>query len=1094
MQKSSLKINIKASIFNWVLIFCLILIEGCSDNKSTNNLTEEDISQLNHAAGLMGQYNYSEAFETLDALHKKHPQNSRIKLDLAVATLNRQQHGDIQKALNLATQVNQQQAQNARAKYLLGILYLYQGNSKEAALHLKLVLTLQQEDAYVHYFYAQAIEQLGQTKEAFKHYKRAAELLPYLRSAIYAAAMAARKTGNKNEAKQYLNRYRKLKNNPRGLLAEFKYTRMGRLAELATSKEQLTQPTPFVPKSAVWEIVKEIEIPQSNYFSLVQNINPKIKSRIISFNNLKDIPRVSEKTSNISLENFPLSDVKSTALGDINNDGLTDLVVCSSGRWKLYLQLAATGWNEVSVFPQQSPQSCGDVKLFDADHDGDVDIFIANFSGADELFSNNGDLSFRRLSENWTLKNQANTIQILPVDWDHDRDLDIILLKDNGKLLLLKNQLLWNYEIETINLESSNSKIEKILVLDNNSDGNWELLTSEKTTLRLWNKTKPMQWKSKIITETIFTNDNFLVEDFDGDGLLELVSYGTKGMVWYNLTNLNQTKVIFNKPVTSLKVMAQNNSKGPGLLALTTSKTGSRIIIFSETANQSTFVKLQLQGGNNDSKAMRTNRQAIGAEIRGRVGQRWVIPTAFTANSSFGQDFVPKMVSTLGTDKLDYVEIRWPDGVYQTELNLSKGNSVITEKQRQLSSCPVLFVETEKGYQFVSDILGVGGVGFLAQPGEYVESRPWEYFLLPSNLIPPGSKKVSIKITEPMEENTYLDSVKLHRYKLPEEWQMVVDERMGVNPPLPSGEALFYKNSYLADSAVNANGDDISHFLEEVDNNPVPIEELHHQHIGLVEKPQQLSLSFAVLEKNSSDKKYGLIIDGWVEYPYSQTVFAAWQSGQTYNSPTIEIKVNNQWEVLHHQLGYPAGMPRTSFFPLNGMPKSVTGIRITTNLELYFDSIKLVEIETPPAMEHDVAVLTSATMEYIGFPQRSNAASNRPVYNYKKRTPYSDMKTLTGDFTRFGEISELVAVEDNAFAIIGSGESVAIEFNFKNNHSTLNNEFYVLEARGYAKDMDLYTNTGGTVSPLPVTQLDNLNTKTAEKLHHKYNTRYQDGW
>ena len=76
--------------------------------------------------------------------------------------------------------------------------------------------------------------------------------------------------------------------------------------------------------------------------------------------------------------------------------------------------------------------------------------------------------------------------------------------------------------------------------------------------------------------------------------------------------------------------------------------------------------------------------------------------------------------------------IDWSDGVFQTELGLAAGDThLLAETQRQLSSCPVLFAWDGERYAFVSDLLGVGGLGFLVAPGRYAEPRPWEYFLLP---------------------------------------------------------------------------------------------------------------------------------------------------------------------------------------------------------------------------------------------------------------------------------------------------------------------------------------------------------------------------
>ena len=66
--------------------------------------------------------------------------------------------------------------------------------------------------------------------------------------------------------------------------------------------------------------------------------------------------------------------------------------------------------------------------------------------------------------------------------------------------------------------------------------------------------------------------------------------------------------------------------------------------------------------------------------------------------------------------------VDWPDGVYQTELSLATGElQRVVETQRQLASCPVLFAWNGERFQFISDVLGVGGIGFAIGPNEYAE-------------------------------------------------------------------------------------------------------------------------------------------------------------------------------------------------------------------------------------------------------------------------------------------------------------------------------------------------------------------------------------
>ena len=59
----------------------------------------------------------------------------------------------------------------------------------------------------------------------------------------------------------------------------------------------------------------------------------------------------------------------------------------------------------------------------------------------------------------------------------------------------------------------------------------------------------------------------------------------------------------------------------------------------------------------------------------------------------------------------------------------------IEETQRQLSSCPVLFAFDGRHFAFVTDLLGVGGIGTPTSPGVYDPPRPRENVLLPDGLL-----------------------------------------------------------------------------------------------------------------------------------------------------------------------------------------------------------------------------------------------------------------------------------------------------------------------------------------------------------------------
>lgn len=75
-------------------------------------------------------------------------------------------------------------------------------------------------------------------------------------------------------------------------------------------------------------------------------------------------------------------------------------------------------------------------------------------------------------------------------------------------------------------------------------------------------------------------------------------------------------------------------------------------------------------------------------------------------------------------------------------------------------------------------------------------------------------------------------------------------------------------------------------------------------------------------------------------------------------------------------------------------------------------------------------------------------------------------------------------------AIIGPGEEVHLEFDAAAPPPPGWRRYFVLETRGWAKDMDLYTRDGETVGPLPSTGKPEA---VRDQLHERYNTRYQSG-
>lgn len=123
--------------------------------------------------------------------------------------------------------------------------------------------------------------------------------------------------------------------------------------------------------------------------------------------------------------------------GDINNDGLIDLYFTSNqGENKLYLNKGNFVFEDITR--SAGVGGVGNWKtgttMADVNGDGYLDIFVCGvgnykkFDGRNQLFINNGDMTFTDRSKEYGLAFQGFSTQAAFFDYDNDGDLDMYLL------------------------------------------------------------------------------------------------------------------------------------------------------------------------------------------------------------------------------------------------------------------------------------------------------------------------------------------------------------------------------------------------------------------------------------------------------------------------------------------------------------------------------------------------------------------------------------------------------------------------------------------------------------------------------------------
>jgi tetratricopeptide (TPR) repeat protein len=1094
------------------LLAFLGLFEAVPQTPPTANPAEA--ARLNNlGAAYMNQQLFEKALKSFQQAAALDPKLTIARLNQGIAFLNMQKIDEAKATLEAALK---QDPKNPNAWFNLGLLAKNAGDAQAAIDAFHRVVELDPNDADTWYFLGAAYVQAKQFPQAIESFQHALQLNPLHASAEFGLSRAYQQSTDVDHAREHLKKFQYITQNKIGAPMSLAYGEQGQYSRAVESASavlkapaqikvrfvDVTAQAGIVGKSNGSEATDMAAFlgPGACFLDFYGDGRPDLfvadhgpEGGLALYHNLGS-GKFEDVTKKAGLD--PTQHAIGCTAGDYDNDGAPDLAVSFNGRiLLLHNEKNGTFKNVTDAAGIKSPGFNAGVTFVDYDHDGDLDLYVTRYGnepessphdpparphviGSNVMWRNNGNGEFTDVTESVGLKGTTPSLAAIGTDYNNDRAVDIAItgwkvftigssIYENPREGKFVERELWS---RTMPWSTAG-----IAVLDFDHDGWMDLAFThfDGRGISLWQNNHGKSFEEVKLPDTDWVRAYGVAAiDYDNDGWVDLVAVGEtkegKGEVrlFRNLgadgfkdvtADVGLDKIQLKDP----RAIITGDYDGDGATdLLITQNHGPAVLLRNEGGNQNHWLRLSLKG-------LADNKSAIGTKVEVFAGGNRQKFEIAGSNGYLGQNSTDIVVGLGDAKEADIVRLLWPTGVLQDEINVAGDKQQnITEIDRRGSSCPTLFVWNGERYELVADMLGAGVVGHWVGPGQRDIPRPVEYIKIDHNAIREKDGKLSFRFMEPLEEAVYLDQVRVLAVDRPADVDVYPNEYFASNPPYPEFKVVVSKSE---DARPPAGA------WDEHGHNVLP-DLLAHRYFGnfaLTQfqgfaKPHSLTLDLGDAYRGGP---LWLLLHGEVEYFSANSMYAASQAGVQAISPYVEALVNGQWVRVVDDMGFPAGGPRTMTADLTGkLPLGTQQIRITTNLQIYWDNIL---IDT--AKQHATARLTPvplvrADLQFHGFPLKIEGAPPGNVqYIYAKTSATGPYTRPAGTYTRYGDVLPLLTALDDQLVVFGSGDEVRLDFDPSKLPALPQGwvRDYFFAANGYEKDMDFYAAEGNFVAPLP---------------------------
>jgi len=1119
----------------------------------------EALAQFNRGAALMEQYQYSEAAKAFQRVLELAPDWNAARFNLGLAYFNMHGQRGAQKNLDTARDVFAavvaSDPDHLPARFCLGLYYQHLGENEEAIEYFQAVHEADRTDPHAAYKYAEVLASLERHEEATKTLEGVVAVDGGFVSAVYRLALQYQRGGQPEKARPLFERFKEL--NAAELsggtfVVQKVYGTVGKYYQVLGA-DNLPLPSPesapsrrvvFAPKT------KPLDTAATSWkWSGGSIALPGIATADVDGDGDLDLclTAMGEQGSTSIWLNDGRGEFSpgppiaqrgvSPCFGDVDNDGDCDLWLGRAGPDAVFVNDGAGKFQSGTFDAIAGPDALtAAARLVDVDSDGDLDFLAFRLAGGSvpaagestpapcSVWNNNRDGSFADVAKPLGLALEKTPVAaVVYDDFDNDRDLDFVLFPaGDGPPIAWVNDRVGRYRI--LDAEVTGLVVSDVISAttgDPDKDGDRDLLVLTAKGMRLLVNTGTFRFRehesfSKRHGRLSATGGQFV--DVDNDGDLDIIlpdahrRDGSRGPAL--LINDRPRDRFLNAAQSDPgNLLGAIRTKGNAACVAADFTGNGRCDIFLAPLSEKPFlienvtpgghwIELDLAGKLRQDNKARSNRSAIGARVEIKTG---TVFQQFVVGGCSGPSAMPplRIHAGLGDNpKVQWLRILWPDAVLQAELELPADRvSKVTELPRKTSSCPYLFAWNGERFEFVADFGGVGGLGYFVAPGQYAPPDPTEYLRIPQLQARDG--QYVLQTVTPLEEVTYFDEAKLIAVDHPPGTEVYPHEMMAINVPPPPFEVFCIGKPIEPVAAVDHRGMDVADRIRRIDRRCAGATDPDGRFTGLAGE-HFVELDFGGrLQKISPEARLVLFLHGWVEYGYSSTNYAAAQAGMRTEAPTIHALRDGRWVELFKEAGYPAGVNHMMTLDVTG--KILPGdrrIRISSNMELYWDRIFLGEHLAGAAVSIKEVAAGRADLHYLGYPREYSPDGHHPnLCDYDNVDRTAPWKLMSGRYTRYGEVAELLEEADDCFAIMGHGDEITLSFpaDAFGPVPAGRRRTFLLKTDSFCKDMDLYTAHGDTVGPLPFHAMSGYpygpdehypdNAKT-RNYRQRYNTRH----